>query len=104
MTPKSTTEPEITADGLVLGTGPNRLPTVDEAALAAQRSPRWVRMEMDKGKIRYTRIGRTPYPVQSFLNELLATNEVAPVAAAARLPRRTVSKPVSQPRLMRRAP
>jgi hypothetical protein len=59
----------------VEGAGPGGLPTVEEAAKAVGRSGRWLRMQMAKGAVRYTTVGRTPYPVKTFLLEMLARNE-----------------------------
>ena len=61
--------------GLVEGSGPGGLPTVEEAAKAVGRTGRWLRLEMAKGAVRYTTVGRTPYPAKTFLLEMLATNE-----------------------------
>jgi len=61
--------------GLVEGSGPMKLPTVEEAAKANGHSDRWIRDRMAKGLIHYTTVGRTPYPVKTFLLEMLARNE-----------------------------
>jgi hypothetical protein len=64
--------------GLVEGTGPSGVPTVDEAAKAADRSSRWLRGQMAKGVVGYKMIGRTPYPNKTCLIELFAANEHPP--------------------------
>jgi hypothetical protein len=61
--------------GLVEGSGPMKIPTVKEAAKASGHSDRWIRDRMAKGLIRYTTVGRTPYPAKTFMLEMLATNE-----------------------------
>jgi hypothetical protein len=72
----------------ITGSGPHGFPTVEEFAAAANKSKRTIRGMMARGQIRFTRIGRTPYPHPSALRELMESNERAPQCAARSRPRR----------------
>jgi hypothetical protein len=59
----------------IYGSGPHGYPTVPEFARAVRKSTRWVRGMMARGLIRYTTVGRTPYPHPLAGSELMAANE-----------------------------
>jgi hypothetical protein len=68
----------------IYGSGPNGYPTVAEFAQAMRKSTRTVRGMMARRLIRYTTVGRTPYPHPLAGSELMAANERPAVRAKRR--------------------